>query len=112
EAYTSKTFSPQRYEIWTMQSVYHNCPTVDGVMQSAGRKFAASDVTCHADDHAAELRMNIAKVYPPEAQMAVWNRRMRLDRKANAIEIVDDYELTQAAKVITLTLMTPCKAQV
>ena len=27
-----------------MQSAYHNCPTIDGVMQAAGREFAASDV--------------------------------------------------------------------
>ncbi|MFR2781088.1 MAG: heparinase II/III family protein [Clostridium sp.] len=26
ETYQAKTFSPQRYEIWTMQSAYHNLP--------------------------------------------------------------------------------------
>ena len=29
ESYTGKTFSAQRYEIWTMQSGYHNLPTLD-----------------------------------------------------------------------------------
>ncbi|MBP0575285.1 heparinase II/III family protein, partial [Mycobacterium tuberculosis] len=33
ESYTQKTFSPRRYEIWTMQSAYHNLPTFAGVMQ-------------------------------------------------------------------------------
>jgi hypothetical protein len=42
ETYTAKTFSPHRYEIWTMQSAFHNCPTIDGAMQSPGRQFAAS----------------------------------------------------------------------
>jgi len=112
ETYTAKTFSPQRYEIWTMQSAYHNCPTIDGVMQSAGREFAATEVSCRAADRAAELRLNLAKAYPPEAHLAAWNRTLRLDRKANAVEVVDDYGLTQAAKVITLTLMTPCAARV
>ena len=56
ETYTAKTFSAQRYEIWTMQSAYHNCPTIDGVMQSAGPQFAATEVSYHADDHAAELQ--------------------------------------------------------
>ena len=32
ETYSAKTFSSRRYEIWTMQSGYHNCPTVNGVM--------------------------------------------------------------------------------
>jgi hypothetical protein len=112
ETYTAKTFSPQRYEIWTMQSAYHNCPTIDGVMQSAGRQFAATDVSYHADDRAAELHLNLAKAYPPQAHLAFWNRTLRLDRAGNAIEVVDDYRLTQTAKVITLTLMTPCAAQV
>ncbi|MGO8789851.1 MAG: heparinase II/III family protein [Terriglobia bacterium] len=112
ETYTAKTFSPQRYEIWTMQSAYHNCPTIDGVMQSPGRQFASTDVGYHADNRAAELRLNLAKAYPTEAHLASWNRTLRLDRVRNAIEIVDDYRLTQAAKVITLTLMTPCAAQV
>jgi hypothetical protein len=112
ETYTAKTFSPQRYEIWTMQSAYHNCPTIDGVMQSPGRKFSATEVSYHANDRAAEIHMDLAKAYPPEANLAFWNRTLRLDRAGNTIEVVDDYRLTQAAKVITLTLMTPCAAQV
>jgi hypothetical protein len=112
ETYTAKTFSPQRYDIWTMQSAYHNCPTIDGVMQSAGREFAATDVSYQADDRQAKLRLNLAKAYPPGAHLAAWKRTLRLDRVANTIEVVDDYQLTQAAKVITLTLMTPCAAQV
>ena len=44
ETYTSKTFSAQRYEIWTMQSAYHNLPKVNGVMQREGREFRATDV--------------------------------------------------------------------
>jgi hypothetical protein len=112
ETYTAKTFGPQRYEIWTMQSAYHNCPTIDGVMQSAGRQFAATDVSYHADDRAAELHLNLAKAYPPPAHLAFWNRTLRLDRAGNAIEVVDDYRLTQTVKVITFTLMTPCAVQV
>jgi hypothetical protein len=112
ETYTAKTFSPQRYDIWTMQSAYHNCPTIDGVMQSAGREFAATEVNYQADNRRAELRLNLAKAYPPGAHLAAWKRTLRLDRVANTIEVVDDYQLAQAARVITLTLMTPCAAQV
>ena len=112
ETYTAKTFSPQRYEIWTMQSAYHNCPTIDGVMQAPGRQFAARDVTYHTDDLGAELRMDMAKAYPPEARLDVWKRAVRLNRLSNSIEIVDDYRLRQAAKQITLTLMTPCAADI
>jgi hypothetical protein len=112
ETYTAKTFSPQRYDIWAMQSAYHNCPTIDGVMQSAGREFAATDVSYQADDRQAEIRMNLAKAYPPAAHLATWKRRLRLDRVGNSIEVVDDYQLTQSAKAIALTLMTPCAPRV
>jgi hypothetical protein len=107
ETYTAKTFSRHRYEIWTMQSAYHNCPTIDGVMQSAGRKFAASDVRYHADNNAAEFQLNIATAYPIEAHVEHWNRTLRLNRTKNEIELLDEYALSQAAKNIVLTLMTP-----
>src|SRR5206468_3377505 len=45
ETYSAKTFSSQRYDIWTMQSAYHNLPTINGVMQAAGREFQAKDVS-------------------------------------------------------------------
>ncbi len=108
ETYTAKTFSSRRYEIWTMQSAYHNCPTIDGVMQSAGRQFRASDVRYQAGDTTAEFRLNLATAYPPDAHIESWNRTLRLNRAKNEIEMADDFALRQAAKNITLTLMTPC----
>jgi hypothetical protein len=108
ETYTAQTFSARRYEIWTMQSAWHNCPTIDGVMQSAGRQFAASDVAYSADDSRVEFRLNLAKAYPNTAHPQAWNRTFRFLRAQNQIEIVDDYRLTAPPKDITLTLMTCC----
>jgi hypothetical protein len=105
--YTAKTFSPQRYEIWTMQSAYHNCPTINDVMQSAGRQFAATDVRYSANDNVAEFHLDIAAAYPAGAHVQRWNRTLRLNRAKNEIELLDDYVLQQSAKTITLTLMTP-----
>jgi Heparinase II/III-like protein len=112
ETYTAKTFGPHRYEIWTMQSAYHNCPTINGVMQAAGRRFAASDVRYHAGDDAAEFHLNIATAYPPEAHVEYWNRTLRLNRTKNEIELVDEYALRQPAETVALTLMTPCLVSV
>lgn len=39
ETYTAKTFSSNRYDIWTMQSQYHNLPTINGVQQKDGREY-------------------------------------------------------------------------
>jgi len=60
ETYSRKTFSSRRYEIWTMQSAYHSLPTIDGVMQDPGGRFAAKDVTYHSDDALAQLKLDIA----------------------------------------------------
>ncbi len=41
--YTAETFSDKRYDIWTMQSQYHNLPTINGHMQCDGVRFAAKN---------------------------------------------------------------------
>jgi len=77
ETYTRKTFSATRYEIWTMQSQYHNLPTVNGVMQQDGRAFRASDVAYESSDARARLSLNIAGAYPPVAGLRSWCGRSR-----------------------------------
>ena len=109
ETYTAQTFSPQRYQIWTMQSAWHNCPTIDGVMQPAGSQYAARDVHYQTGDAAAELRSDLAGAYPPAANLQRWDRTIRLDRAKNEIAVMDDFALAKPAKLITLTLMTPCR---
>ena len=68
ETYSAKTFSPQRYEIWTMQSAFHNLPTIDGAMQAPGKEYAARDVAYRATDAAAELSLDIAAAYPEDSR--------------------------------------------
>jgi hypothetical protein len=111
ETYTAKTFSSRRYEIWTMQSGYHNLPTIDGVMQQAGRQFAARDVTCRSDDRGAMFSLDIAGAFPPEARLESWKRDLRLDRERNEVEVRDAFVLNRAVGRIAQTLMTPWKAQ-
>jgi hypothetical protein len=108
ETYTRKTFSPQRYEIWTMQSAYHSLPTIDGVMQAPGKEFAARDVSAHADDESARFALDIAAAYPPEAHLVAWKRQITL-RRGQHVELVDAYEFSQAPGSLTLALLTPCQ---
>ena len=106
ETYTAKTFSSKRYEIWTMQSAYHNLPTINGVMQAAGRQYAARDVSFRSDDTAAEFAADIAAAYPSQAGVDKWRRAIRLDRSANRIVVTDRYALRAPGKV-EMSLMTP-----
>jgi hypothetical protein len=101
ETYTARTFSPRRYEIWTMQSAYHNLPTFAGVMQADGADFAARDVAVSFEATEAGISMDIAGAYPPEAGLAAYRRRVTLRRGA-CVEIEDVHDGTQAA---TLSLM-------
>jgi len=111
ETYSAKTFSAQRYEIWTMQSAYHNLPTIDGTMQAPGRQYAARDVGYRCSDATAELALDIAGAYPQEAGVKSWKRTLRLERTRNLVEVRDQFALARAPKEIILTLMTPCEMQ-
>lgn len=70
ETYTKKTFSARRYEIWTMQSQYHNLPSFyDGeqqLMQAPGAAFAARVLGCELNERKASIRMDLADAYPDE----------------------------------------------
>lgn len=112
ETYSRKTFSSRRYEIWTMQSAYHSLlPTIDGVMQSPGGRFAARDVTHEASEEYTQFKLDIAGAYPEEAKLATWLRTIRLNRGRDLV-VTDRYRLKERAGEITASLMTPCKASV
>jgi hypothetical protein len=102
--YTAATFSSKRYDIWAFQSQYHNVPTINGVMQSDGRRFAASQVTHRADDASAELTMNLVSAYPPSAQVKSWIRKVTLVRD-RSIEIQDQYAFSGLAWKTALHFM-------
>jgi hypothetical protein len=107
--YTAQTFSSRRYEIWAMQSAYHNLPTVNGVMQQAGRQYAARDVLYTASDAAAELSMEIAGAYEPAAGITSWSRRVRLTR-GREVRVSDTFLLAKPSNDVRLSYMTPCAA--
>jgi hypothetical protein len=91
ETYTKQTFSADRYRIWTMQSAFHNLPTFGTAMQSPGEDFAARDVVTLLSDTAAEISMEIAGAYPPEAGLRSYRRSVRL-KKGHAATIADHHD--------------------
>lgn len=107
ESYTQKTFSPQRYEIWTMQSAYHNLPTVNGVMQKDGEAYRAKDVSFCMEEALCEISMDIANAYPQEAGLLSYRRTATL-HKGKKIVIRDCFSLREgfAPSSVVLSLMT------
>ena len=106
--YTRQTFSSRRYEIPEMQSAFHNLPTINGVMQQAGRQYASKDVQYNPKEAGAMLRMDIAPAYPDKAGVRTWVRTVLLNRGTD-IQVVDSFALKQASRDITQNLITPCE---
>jgi hypothetical protein len=104
--YTAKTFGSRRYEIPAMQSAWHNLPTLNGVMQSAGRTFAARDVAYRATDTQAELAMDIAPAWPKAAGVRSWRRTVRLERGVE-IRLLEEFHLDRLEPGAVLHLVTP-----
>ncbi len=109
ETYTAKTFSSKRYEIWTMQSQYHNLPKINGIDQKEGRNFKATNTNFKADAKKAVFSTDISKAYPETAAVAQWIRSYTLER-GSAFRITDNWKLTKvAAEPTTLNFVTSCK---
>ena len=112
ESYTKKTFSPDRYEIWTMQSGYHNLPTINGMDEKDGAAFGATEIDAILDEKAPFISMELATAYPFDAKAAdnlaneksviSYVRKAILDKAGNKIKISD----TTNAKDVILNFIT------
>jgi hypothetical protein len=108
EEYTSKTFSSKRYEIWTMQSGYHNLPVINGTDQMQGEKYRAKNSTFSANAKSATFSTDIAGAYTADALVKSWVRSYTLNRGKNFI-ITDKYELSGFRGITSSNLITYCK---
>lgn len=100
ETYTQKTFSPERYTIWTMQSAWHNLPTFDGVQQEAGEAFCARDVRADLAPDAAKISMELSAAWPRAAHLARYVRTVRLT--ADGLTVADVCEGTYREAFLSL----------
>ncbi|WP_367568561.1 heparinase II/III family protein [Lacrimispora sp.] len=104
ETYTKKTFSPERYDIWTMQSRYHNLPAFfDGeteIMEKEGAEYRAEEVFCRLGDSICSISMNLAAAYPDERILSY--KRSAVLEKGKQITICDHYEGALPNPVLSL----------
>ena len=106
ETYTKKTFSPERYDIWTMQSHWHNLPDFGGIGQQAGAEFAARDVSVSLGSDMSLIEMDIAGAYPKAAGVRRYTRAVRLD-KGKGVEIADRFDGDRDAELSLMVLEEP-----
>lgn len=106
ETYSRKTFSSERYDIWTMQSGYHNTAIINGCGQLAGKERAAKDFSFIDDGEKAEYRADIASAYSGEANVLEYRRTITLDRVQKHITLCDHFRLSNAEDGITLPFVS------
>jgi len=105
ESYTKKTFSDDRYSIWTMRSDYHNLPDINGATQQNADTFAARNVHYNTENNSPIFTMDIAGAYPAEAQVEQYTREFRFDRAAKVITMTDSYRLAASVSPLVMHLM-------
>jgi hypothetical protein len=104
--YTSKTFSNDRYSIWTMQSGYHNLPQINGCDQKNGKEYKARVISRQKE----QIVLDIAAAYPQEAAVDSWQRKVSL--KKHQIYVTEEYTLTAHKGVTNLIFITPVKPDI
>ncbi len=105
EAYNGRTFSAERYQIWTMRSGWHNVPLINGAEEAAGRHHAARDVHYAADDTRAVFALELADAYPDSAGITSWRRTFDLER-GQQLTISESYQLTKPTQPSQLHYLT------
>ena len=90
-AYTAKTFSAERYTIWTMRSNYHNIPEINGTEQIAGEKYCAKNILYNEND--GSLSLELKDAYPSGSGIKSYRRTGQLAQ--NTVRITDSFEFAE-----------------
>lgn len=124
ETYSGKTFSDRRYEIFTMQSQWHNLPTFgDPALMSPnhvpdhpggqlpGRPYAAKSLTHQVVGGVTTFSLDISDAYAPAASVNRYQRTIVLDRDADTVVLSDIIELGKP-QAMTMSLITTCEVKI
>ena len=105
--YTKQTFSPQRYQLWFMQSGYHNLPSFDGIDQHEGAQYCATSVSYSEEKH--EIISELKEAYPTEAGIESYIRKVSL--VDGTVVIIDSVSLKEE-KLIDFHLMSAVRPEI
>ena len=108
--YTRKTFSSQRYEIWTMQSQYHNAPTINGIQQKPGKQYSAKNVAFDKKGNEIRFQADVAGAYPEEAMVQNWYRTFSFKR-GTSLTVTEEFRLKKKQGATSVNFMTCLKPE-
>jgi hypothetical protein len=113
--YEAKTFSKDRYTIFSMQSQFHNLPIVGGIGEHEGShqvgpvaqrvEYRATEPRYSDADDSTSMSANLATAYPEKAGVLRWIRTATLDRKAGAVRLDESFQLKKP-QTVALVFMT------
>ena len=101
ETYSKKTFSADRYDIWTMQSAYHNVTNFDGAMQKDGKQHKATAVRYKPSDERTTVSMQLAASYGEESGVTSYVREVAHEKGAR-VTVTDTVRGDFSAAYFTL----------
>jgi hypothetical protein len=99
ETYTEKTFSPHRYEIWTMQSLYHNVSNFGDGQQRDGIQYRAKNYKSENLKDKNIVSFNLEDAYDSNLNLVKYKREIVIQKNVS-VSIKDEASLKG-----TLTLM-------
>lgn len=104
--YTRKTFSSERYDIWTMQSSYHNLPDINHKAQKEGRDFFASGYNSKNNGKKTIVSMQLENAYPTDAAVNEFLRILEFSRSKSRLKITDKFEFVENENYLKFNFLT------
>ncbi|MDX1357831.1 MAG: heparinase II/III family protein, partial [Clostridia bacterium] len=98
--YTIKTFGPDRYDIWTMQSQWHSLPEINGMGQAPGRKYRSIGFSHVVSDDESMCSMEITEAYPISIGLREFIRGYALNRDKEEVMLHDSISLARPSSDI------------
>lgn len=95
-AYTRRTFSGERYTIWSMCSDYHNCATFNGVAEKNGPQYCSRNTVY--DPQSGKMTLDLKSAYPEEADIESYTRSAELTE--GTVKVVDKVALKNNGSVM------------
>jgi len=110
--YTAKTFSPRRYEIWTMQSSWHNLPDINNQQQQNGRNFLTRNFQYSNSKRKSAVSMDLSGAYPGTAGLESYTREIQLNRSQETIDIEESFDFIKEGNEVEFNFLVPEKPSI
>ena len=103
ESYTKTTFSNDRYSLWTMQSCFHNLPTIAGFDEADGKRYCATNHETNSDS----VKMDLANAYNQNCPVERFVRKFNINKDDATFTFYDEFKISDdsANKEILENLM-------